>query len=303
MTNKQSSKLKMYLALRIFLKTNTTLITTLPNVNEFLTDLDKAIILIQTNSENQLFKSSGIADDKKQNRDKLEIMILDNAGRLAAYAKYAKNNLLIAESRFSMSSLKNNTDLELVEISNGIYNRIETKITELSTYGLTAATQTLFKTSTDVFNTAIPAVRQTQVSQKENTLQINKGISEADVAIDNLDTLVEMLRFSNPVFYTDYKATRMIIDAPSIALAVKGMLVDVDGNAVKGVDITFMDKNNNHVVVLKKKTAEKGGFTVKSIPEGEYGLMIGKTGYISQTMDIVVNNTETTVINIEIIKK
>ena len=132
-------------------------------------------------------------------------------------------------------------------------------------------------------------------------MQINKGISEADVAIDNLDTLVEMLRFSNPVFYTDYKATRMIIDAPSIALAVKGMLVD--GNAVKGVDITFMDKNNNHVVVLKKKTAEKGGFTVKSIPEGEYGLMIGKTGYISQTMDILVNNTETTVINIEIIKK
>lgn len=265
--------------------------------------MDEALLLIQTNSIQQQFKRGGVAKSKNQQRDKLEIMILDNGNRIHAFAKYIKNTLLTTETKFSKSSLKNKTDLELHETATGLYSRITTNLDELDSYGLTDLSQKEFKNCFDLFNEAIPSIKQTMVNHKESTIQINKGFKDADIAIDNLDTLVEILRFSNPVFYFDYKSTRMIIDTASITLAVKGKIVDTDNNTVKGVDITFIDKNNNNVVVLNKKTAAKGGFTVKSLAEGEYRLLIGKTGYISQTLDIVVTNRETTFLNISISKK
>ena len=303
MTNKQESKLKMYLALRIFLNTNDTLINSLPNIAEFLTALDKAIILIQTNSEISQFKGSGNTEAKNQYRDILEMLLLENASKIHAWAKYKKNDLLIAETKVKQSIICIMSDLKLTDLAKGIYKRIDSDLALLIDYKLDTATQDTFKKQIELFENSVPIIKNTRVSNKEAIGLIAKGIKDADDAIVNLDVLIEMLRFSQPVFYKDYKATRKIDNARSTPLVLKVNVTDTAGKAVKDVVIRFFDKNNGNAEVLKKKTAAKGGINIAKLADGEYSLTFEKPGYHPQTAEAVVNSGELYVLKIKISEK
>ena len=303
MTNRQEAKLKMYLALRVFLKINESSINPLPNAAEFITALDKAILLIQTYSEFKQFKGSGNTEAKNQYRDVLEKLSLENAGKIHAWAKYKKNDLLIAETKTNQTKLNKLTDIKLLDFAKGLLNRINTDLTSLTDYKLDAATQETFKNQIELFENSVPSIKNTKVNFKEATKQIAKGITDADEAIDNLDSLVEMIRFSESILYTDYKATRKIDNSRSNNFVFKALVTDAAGNPVKDVVIRFFDKNNGNAEVLKKKTAAKGGINVTNLADGEYSLTFEKPGYQPQKADAVINSGELKVLKIQLTEK
>ena len=303
MTNRQEAKLKMYLALRVFLKINESSINPLPNATEFITALDKAILLIQTYSEFKQFKGSGNTEAKNQYRDVLEKLSLENAGKIHAWAKYRKNDLLIAETKTNQTKLNKLTDIKLLDFAKGLLNRINTDLTSLTDYKLDAATQETFKNQIELFENSVPSIKNTKVNFKEATKQIAKGITDADEAIDNLDSLVEMIRFSESILYTDYKATRKIDNSRSNNFVFKALVTDAAGNPVKDVVIRFLDKNNGNAEVLKKKTAAKGGINVTNLADGEYSLTFEKPGYQPQKADAVINSGELKVLKIQLTEK
>ena len=303
MTNRQEAKLKMYLALRVFLKINESSINPLPNAAEFITALDKAILLIQTYSEFKQFKGSGNTEAKNQYREVLEKLSLENAGKIHAWAKYKKNDLLIAETKTNQTKLNKLTDIKLLDFAKGLLNRINTDLTSLTDYKLDAATQETFKNQIELFENSVPSIKNTKVNFKEATKQIAKGITDADEAIDNLDSLVEMIRFSESILYTDYKATRKIDNSRSNNFVFKALVTDAAGNPVKDVVIRFFDKNNGNAEVLKKKTAAKGGINVTNLADGEYSLTFEKPGYQPQKADAVINSGELKVLKIQLTEK
>ena len=303
MTNRQEAKLKMYLALRVFLKINESSINPLPNAAEFITALDKAILLIQTYSEFKQFKGSGNTEAKNQYRDVLEKLSLENAGKIHAWAKYKKNDLLIAETKTNQTKLNKLTDIKLLDFAKGLLNRINTDLTSLTDYKLDAATQETFKNQIELFENSVPSIKNTKVNFKEATKQIAKGITDADEAIDNLDSLIEMIRFSESIIYTDYKATRKIDNSRSNNFVFKALVTDTAGNPVKDVVIRFFDKNNGNAEVLKKKTAAKGGINVTNLADGEYSLTFEKPGYQPQKADAVINSGELKVLKIQLTEK
>lgn len=303
MTNRQEAKLKMYLALRVFLKINESSINPLPNAAEFITALDKAILLIQTYSEFKQFKGSGNTEAKNQYRDVLEKLSLENAGKIHAWAKYKKNDLLIAETKTNQTKLNKLTDIKLLDFAKGLLNRINTDLTSLTDYKLDAATQETFKNQIELFENSVPSIKNTKVNFKEATKQIAKGITDADEAIDNLDSLIEMIRFSESILYTDYKATRKIDNSRSNNFVFKALVTDAAGNPVKDVVIRFFDKNNGNAEVLKKKTAAKGGINVTNLADGEYSLTFEKPGYQPQKADAVINLGEFKVLKIQLTEK
>ena len=303
MTNRQEAKLKMYLALRVFLKINESSINPLPNAAEFITALDKAILLIQTYSEFKQFKGSGNTEAKNQYREVLEKLSLENAGKIHAWAKYKKNDLLIAETKTNQTKLSKLTDIKLLDFAKGLLNRINTDLTSLTDYKLDAATQETFKNQIELFENSVPSIKNTKVNFKEAAKQIAKGITDADEAIDNLDSLVEMIRFSESILYTDYKATRKIDNSRSNNFVFKAFVTDAAGNPVKDVVIRFFDKNNGNAEVLKKKTAAKGGINIAKLADGEYSLTFEKPGYHPQTAEAVVNSGELHILKIKITEK
>lgn len=55
-------------------------------------------------------------------------------------------------------------------------------------------------------------------------------------------------------------------------------------------------------MLLTKRTADKGGFNIKSLPEGIYSVNVKKNGYKPQVLTLAVNDGELNELNIEIVK-
>jgi hypothetical protein len=288
MNLQQQSKLKMYLTVRIFLLSNPTITDKLPNFAEFLAALDAAILQIQTNSEEQHFDTKGITDNKQQNRDALIIVTADASAKMQAFAKYTHDTVLLAEIKFTKTDLLHTSALVLVDIANGLYNRIDAHLADVTPYGLTAASQTSYRTVIDAFAASIPQTRQSQLKTKENTLLEAQGIAAADEALGNIDSVVEIVRLTEPIFYAGYKNARKIVGQGTGTLQVQGIVTEAATAQPIPVATLAFRLNGQTEVVLEKETAAKGGFSIKSLPEGIYDVTVTKVGFQTQTVTVIV---------------
>jgi len=288
MTSKQNAKLKMYLTVRIFLLSNPAILAKLPNSDEFMAALDAAIAQIQSTNEQSQFSTKGITDNKKQSRDNLTTLIVDNAGKMHAYARYLRDTVLLAETKFTRTDLKGIPAVDLVDIAKGLYSRIQTNMAKVTSYDLTAETQTTFKTAIDSFNETIPQPRQSQLKGKETTLLETQAFADADEALSNIDTLVEIVKLTEPTFYAGYKNARKIVEQGTGTLQVQGTIVEAGTQKPIPVAMVAFRLSGQTEVVLEKETAAKGGFMIKSLPEGIYDVTVTKVGFKIQTVTVTV---------------
>ncbi len=298
MTAKEESKLKMYLTLRVYLMSNPAITATIPNFSEFLAALDAAILQIQTNSEQHQYNTKGVTGNKKQLKESLIIITADASRKIQAYAKYVNDTVLLTETKLNDSFLKELTDLKLLDSSNGLYSRIDAHIADLTTYGLTIATQTAYRTAITAFGAAIPQPRQSQLEKKENTLLENQGFEAGDAAVENIDMVVEIVRLTEPTFYAGYKNARRIVEQGTGTLQVQGLITDAaTGQPIVDATLVFRLSGQTEIAI-EKQTAAKGGFMIKSLPEGIYDVTVSKTGYKTQT--VTVNVTPDQLCNVEV---
>lgn len=302
MNAKNESKLKMLLALRILLRTNEALTVNLPNFSKFLNDLDLAIGNIQSLSGDLAVDSTGIAGGKKQQREELQTAIEDAANRIQAYARFVNNPALLVETRFSGNKLNRASDLELIDIGKVLARDISANINDVAPYGLTAET---IKTLDDLiagYEAAIPQTRQTQVDRKGMTQQLNQAFENAYDAVDNIDMLMEILKFSEPAFYASYKATRKVIATGNGSLAVQGTVTDATTQQpLTGAQLTFRLHGEEEIALIKQ-TADKGGFKIKSLNEGIYTVDVSKTGYHSQNLSLTVDAAQLAELEVKLVK-
>jgi len=292
MNSKNENKLKMYLALRIFLRTNDLIASKLPNYAQFLLALDDAIAEIQGESVHLQMNTKGIAGGKQEQRTALETMSADASSKIQAWAKFTNNTVLLAETKFKMSTLEHVSDLELVNDAKVLYAKINEHLLALTPYGLTTESQATYQELISAYEIAIPQSRETQVNKKSTNQQLNQAFEAADDAIENIDMLVEIVRMSEAVFYGGYKATRKVIDPASRPLTVQGTVKDMQNtNPIDGATLTFRLTGEDEVALVKQ-SADKGGFKVKSLDEGMYTVTTTKIGYKTEVMQLTVSDTE-----------
>ena len=300
MTSRQESKLKMYLTLRIFLRANAAITALLPNIEEFMTTLDNAILQIQQNSVQQ--QSGKASEDKKETREELEMVTLDQSKKIQAYALYTKDSNLLAETKILKFDIINATDIELVNISKGLHGKIDPHLPNISGYFLTVDTQSNYMNLIVKFESFIPARRQNQLDHTDSSKLVNSGFDMADEAIAQIDSVVEIVHLMHPDFYDRYKAARKVIFTGSTSLSLKGSVIDAE-TGLPLTDATCTFCLNGHMdPVLVKKSAEKGGFQVKSLNEGIYQVSVSKIGYQTQTLTITVSASEMYVLEVKMVK-
>lgn len=288
MTTRQESKLKMYLSVRIYLLANPTITAKLPNFELFMAALDSAILQIQTNSELSQYNTKGVTNNKQQLRETVIMLTVDASAKMQAFAKFTQDTVLLSETKFLKTTLNNASSLALADISNGLANRIDLHLDAVTAYGLTAATQTQYRAAIDAFVEAIPKPRQSQLKSKENTLLEAQGFVAADDALDNIDTLVEITRQTEQVFYTGYRNARKIVDQGTGSLQVQGVVTEAaNGKQIPYATLVFK-LNGQEEVITEKETAAKGGFMIKSLPEGIYDITVSKVGFKPQTITTTV---------------
>jgi len=158
----------------------------------------------------------------------------------------------------------------------------------------------------------MPTPRNGAIGTKLSTEQIAKAFTATDKALDNIDALVEIVRISQPEFYSGYKSARKIIDTAVGSLQVKGFVTDAStGEGLKGATVSFELNNNSNGLLkakasssesVKKKTADKGGFNIKTLTEGTYSATVSKNGYADVVTTIAVTNGELAMLNVELVK-
>jgi len=302
MNAKQESKLKMYLTLRIFLLSNAAITATIPNSSELLAALDAAILQIQTYGEEQQFNSSGIAGNKKQLREKLVTTTADSSRKLQAYAIYSKDTVLQAETKYTLTQLKEVSEVKLINIVSGLHTRIDSNLPALAPYLLTQATQADFQADITAFADAIPEQSQSELEKKESKRLQDQGFDDANVTAVRLDAMIEIVRESEQGFYTGYKAARKTHDMGKGSLQVQGTITEAaTGKTIAYATVTFRLQGQTEII-FEKETAVKGGFNVKNLTEGIYDITATKVGFKPETITTVVRWDELCVVEIKMKK-
>ncbi len=215
---------------------------------------------------------------------------------------------MLSETKYNESELKKASDNKLRDYAQGIYDRAQGNLVALEPYGITADTQTILLNAINLFVEAIPAPRLGKTDTSQNTKQLANAIADADTSLANIDSIVEIIKLNQPLFYNGYKSLRKPIYSGTGSLSVKGFVTDAKtGEPLKNAILSFeLNGNGNLMKVAKlsdtivKKTAEKGGFNIKSLAPGIYKVTVKKNGYTDQETSISVNGGESTDLNIQL---
>ncbi len=307
---RQESKSRMYLAVKDYLTANARKVSGLPNYTGFFTIFQGCTTEIDTWGEQQMFNKKGISAQKKQQRYTLAAVCGDTSRRITAYAKFTNNQVLLNEIKFSDSELKRAADTILRDNAQGIYDRAQANLTALEPYGVTAATQTALQDAINAFVTSIPKPRLGITNKKQSTAQLAKFFDAADEALDNIDTIIEMVKVSDANFYDGYKSVRKVIETGKGSLVLKIVVTDAQtGEPIANVTLTITPDDGQQRSIsqtakqsIVRKTAKGGGVKEKSMEDGKYIVTAQKPGYKDKMATVNIVHGELAVLEIELEK-
>src|SRR5512133_227932 len=309
MNDVQESRLSMFLTARDFLLQNAAITTPLPNFSAFMSTFQSTITQIQSIAEKQQFDRSGISESKEQARQILTDEMLEYSRRMVAYSQFVNNLTLQAEAKTSATVLKREPDTILRDIAQRLYDRAAANLQGLEAYGITASTQTAFLTAINNFNTSIPKPRLGITEKKQATTQLTTLFKTAVDALNHISILIETIRISQPVFYSGFKTARKLIVTGKGSLSLHGVVVErEEGEPVSGALIRISNhgtgiKGSAKEVLIDKKSADKGGFIVKSLAEGHYSVTVSKPGFKTTELPFVVDGEEMTNLEVHLEKE
>ena len=297
MTQRQENKLMMLMSLRDYLVQYNTIVLTIPNLIGLLTNLQTLINQIQTVSVSQISNKTGVRVNKEELRNNVVVIGGDVVRRLSAYATISNNDSLFQEIRISDGELLRLSDEALKDTIQLIYDRGLSNITTASAYGITAPLLTSLQGALNAFNVSIPKPRLTIAERRQATIQMAKLFDDVDALLIKIDILVDIVKLTQSSFHSGFKFVRVLIDRGGRKRMLTMFVVDsMNGTPIKGVTCKFT--LDTHEIV--KKSSVKGGFFIKSIPEGVYKLIATKSGYKDFVRDVPLVKNESSRLTISI---
>lgn len=295
------NKYNMYLSLKDFFISRMAAFSLLSHFadyyNLFLTSLD----MIRQLSEQLTALMSSTNNSKSALKKELEILVVDAAKKIYAYANYLKNDALMAQALFIKQNAGKASDTKLPEYGNTIYNLAQSSLTELAPYLVTAASQADLRKAIDDFNIANPSKKTIKNQSMTLRAQLADQFKIADKAINDITILVDSIEHNNPALYAAYQNAIKVYNYGKRSYDITGQVFNAEDNAgLKGVSITVTNKDTN-AIVLEKKTAAKGGWRGDVSADGVYVFTFNKPGYKLQPLTRAVTKGEQCVIKVKLI--
>lgn len=255
--------------------------------------------LLESHRDKQTAEVLGTTAFKEQKKKEIINLILFAEHRLKSYATATGNTSLAESLDFSLTKLKHSSIFQLSPIANLMLQRIKEHIDSLTPYGITEIWINNFTDAAAKFNTEMLKPRNALAQKKIATDMLAVLFKETDIILRNrLDYDAEVFRASNPEFYNEYMEARKTHESGSRGLMVKAKaILDGSSTPLKNVHFTFSHSESN-MIVIEKKTTEKGNFVIKNIPVGEYNVRVHKAGLKEQILKIKIENGEMLNLNI-----
>lgn len=311
MDSKLESRYQMYLTTEGFVKTATAITSKLPSFDGYFTEFTKNNALIRSTKEQLEHLGYGIASNKGILRKRLIDLTLETSAVVEVYAKIIGNVVLAKEIHYSESNLKKSRGTTLTDKALMVIQRTTEHAKELEPFGITTATIADLKSAIDSYNEVIPSIRINQTVKKVDFSTLRGLFKTNENLLEKMDLLVELTKKSNHDFYFAYKSNRKVIIMGTGPLSVIGKVVCAsDATAIKGAKATFAQKVSAEasakaaeaIKPIVKRTAAKGGFHVKKVPEGIYTLTVEKVGYATQTVTVSISSSDITKLEVKLEK-
>jgi hypothetical protein len=259
-------------------------------------------------SEKQNFDKTGLAKEKKQLQNLLIIMVKENSLKLNAYAKLTNNTGLANEVKFTKSKLSKAADTILKDFAQMVYDKAEQNLSNLGAYGITQETQSVLQNAINAYAISIARPRLGQQEKSDATKELAESFKIAESLLEKIDAAINVTVTSNPQFHSGYFGVRKVVVTGTGTLILKGSATENNGIPLKGARFTFVPDGgmkmggNGETAEIVKKTAKKGNFYVKNMPEGIYTVIVTKTGYKEETVSVSVAPGEMATVNVEMEK-
>lgn len=297
----QKTTLTMFLVTEKCLQAYNAIVMNLPGYQANRAIFGNSLEGINRASEQQIRNMSGIAYQKKINRKTLVQLACNASAKVFAFATNVSDPVLMKETDLKKSDLQRLRDIDLKNTSQLIHSRASEHLPELADYMVDAELLKSLEDAISRFSNSITQPKMGQNEVKITTRQLKQLFSDALTALRNIDTIVEIVRTSQPAFYMSYKDSRKLPATGRSTVALKMQINDsTTGMGLKGVKaiITLTDDGkaspmNGNAVTFTRKTALKGGLRVKSLATGTYQVMVKKAGYEEQVLTVSVNEGET----------
>lgn len=311
MTNYQESVRKMASATELFLLNNNLITVLLPDFQKYFTSIQSLNEQLAATGVKQEAEKKSDASIKRSKRIALVAECMDVARRTIAFAMNANNETVHKQLNYSESDLIKSSDTKFVGICQVIHDIVKAYVEKLAPYGITAEVLATLQTNINTYNSSIAKERVDITDGGASTQLISSLIKSLVSTFGKIDVLVEMVKVSHPEFYNEYQKVRKVIDTGSSSLTVKGLVTDVlNGSPIKGATLTFVrneDSSKSKMGSVSqepfiKMSADKGGFNIKSLPEGMYTVTVSKIGYADQYVTIAVAHGELTELRVELAK-
>jgi len=226
MTDNQENKLRMYFTVSAVCESN----AELWQDNEvFVADFQRfksKIPKIEVCRDQMRIENIITDSIKSFDRVELEEMAFYLSGKILQFAKESGNQLLYAEIRNNRDILSNTTDIELIEICNGLANHASTNLSKLMDYGVNNDIIAEIQQLTSYYFVNMGKAKSSHAKYKTTEELLRKHIKDADDLLRNkLDNDIEFYKNSDPEFYGQFKTARIVIGLePYTMLEMKKMV-------------------------------------------------------------------------------
>ena len=300
MNAKQDQRLRMYRAIEEFLTDKDSEIGGLPEFPARRSMLRDTVVLIATADQEQKNVITGITDAKNAKKDELVALAADNARKVRAFAINTGDQELAAGADFNISQLRRMKDNELKSFAEILHRKAAENIGNLAAYGITEENQKKLSDQLNAYNQAIDKPRGGLVKKGLATKQLEKLFTTADELVVKMDAVIEIIRLTKPALYEGYHISRRLIDTAGGRVSVRANVIDSgSGEPVRGAVCSF---RRDGAPVVRKRSATRGGFMIRSMPSGTYNVHISKTGYRDQVLSVNVSGGERSDVKVKLDK-
>lgn len=201
-----------------------------------------------------------------------------------AWASSEKKNAVMAKVDYPRSKFDQLSKEDLDDACQSIHDETETNIAEVAFWGADATDVTDLQTAIDLFRQSMQDPRQFIIDRKDANRQIKQLIREI---IDNqykqqMDKMVNTLRYTNEEFYEKYYGAREIIDLGSTSTKIRGTVTDEAGMPLQGVAF-ILRLTGETEIAYEDSTNEDGEFNIAEVKPENYDIEASLAGYQSHT--------------------
>lgn len=295
MTSRQISFISMYRRVLNFLRKKYDITKDLPGFADVLDSFESNLNAIIRLGNEQGTDIRGLRTQKEEIKTSTGKKALDMSHRVEAFAKMTGNVVLAKKIHYTDSDVFRTSDYEFLTACTIILETSETFKDELVTYGVIPESLADLKSSITEWKDVMDSPKEGYTGKKQATTQLTDLFAIQTGYAEKMDALIELLKYSNVLFYNEYQDTRKVVYRKG-SITVKCEVTDAATSApLVGATVNFSVEG---VLVIEKTTSANGLLTIKSMNDGAYTVTVSRLGYITQVQNVNVMNVELTTVKV-----